>query len=483
MSLGDLLLALKALLVDPKKNGDAISQLLQQHRSLAEYEVARFYVASSSAGMIGDVRKRLRDKDPRVRLDAVHSIDVLFLRQTASQLLRLVMKDPDSTTRSAARHAVRSLALSDVALPDTRYKLRPNQVSRSTTPGAWNPSGWAYGVYRRPKRMPARAQAAAAYGLPPLPTVESVAALVGVPAADLVRLQRPGVGSGSPYVEFEIDKGRGRGGGKRAIAAPRATLRKAQRVLLHAILDKVPAHAAAHGFVKGRGTVTNAKPHLGAAVVVKLDLVDFFPTVHYRRVAGLFEMLGYGEAVSNLLASLCTYRPVLEDGTVAWPGVMPQGAPTSPAIANLVCRRLDARLSALAKRANAVYTRYADDLTFSFAAEPEKLGRFLWWVDQICQQEGFTENTGKRRVLRKKNQQRITGIVVNAELAIPRRDRRRFRAILHNVKKNGLAAEAKGKPDLAAYLRGFAAYVKMVQPELGAALVTEVKAVLANAHP
>jgi hypothetical protein len=137
---------------------------------------------------------------------------------------------------------------------------------------------------------------------------------------------------------------------------------------------------------------------------------------------------------------------------------------------------MDARLAALAKKSGAHYTRYADDLTFSFDAEPKTLGRFLWWVDQICQQEGFAENARKRRILRKKSQQRVTGIVVNSGMFIPRRDRHRFRAILQRVKKNGLEAEARGRKDFRAYLLGFAAYVKMVQPELGAKWVTEVKA-------
>ncbi len=177
----------------------------------------------------------------------------------------------------------------------------------------------------------------------------------------------------------------------------------------------------------------------------------------------------------------------MPDGRVAWPGVTPQGAPTSPAIANLVCRRLDARLSKLAARVGARYTRYADDLTFSFpeegAADTEtqapRLGRFFWWVDQICQAEGFTENAKKRRVLRRKAQQRVTGIVVNQGLTVPREVRRRLRALLHRCKKEGLdvVAAAQGQPDLAAVLAGTAGYVSMVQPQLGAKLVAEVQAI------
>jgi len=477
MSLGQLLFDLKPLLADTDENLAKIEQLLRRNRNLAEYEVARFYVAQS--GVIpSDFEQQLRSRDPRVRRAATKTIDIFMPRGQVGRFLRIVAKDPDPETRAAAFRAIRRLQLAEVSIRDPRYMPRRGRRAKVTTPGAWNPSGWLFGLYRRKVKKAGRPADLTKNGLPALAKTKDVLALLGI--ADetaLTRLRRAGTGKGSPYVEFEIDKATG---GKRPIAAPRAPLRKVQRTILRKILDKLPMHDAAHGFVKGRSTVTNAKPHEGAALVVKLDLVDFFPTLHFRRVRGVLGQLGYSEAIAHLLASLCTYRPVLEDGYVAWPGVLPQGAPTSPALANLACRRLDARLAALAKKSGAAYTRYADDLTFSFKSEPKTLGRFLWWVDQICQQEGFSENARKRRVLRKKTQQRVTGIVVNSGLFVPRRDRHRFRAILTNVKKNGVAAEAKGNEDFPAYLRGFAAYVKMVQPKLGAQWVAEVKALLAK---
>jgi hypothetical protein len=225
--------------------------------------------------------------------------------------------------------------------------------------------------------------------------------------------------------------------------------------------------------------VTNARPHAGAKLVLKLDLKDFFPTVHYRRVKGLFEFLGYNEAVASTLAGLTTYRQKLSDGTVLWPGVLPQGAPTSPAIANLACRRLDSRLDSLAAKYGATYTRYADDLTFSFPVAPEfRVGRFLWWVDGICHDEGFLERPDKRRILRNKHQQRVTGIVVNNGVHVPRVDRMRFRAILHNCKKHGVASQARDHEDFDAYLRGYAAYVAMVEPALGKKFIDEVERLL-----
>ncbi|MCA9683301.1 MAG: RNA-directed DNA polymerase, partial [Myxococcales bacterium] len=163
---------------------------------------------------------------------------------------------------------------------------------------------------------------------------------------------------------------------------------------------------------------------------------------------------------------------------VVWPGQLPQGAPTSPALANLACRRLDARLSGLAAKLGARYTRYADDLSFSFhdrrAAESLEIGRVFWWIDQILQQEGFAEHPGKRQVLRPNRRQMVTGLVVNQKPTIPRDLRRRFRATLHNCKVHGVASQARDRDDFVDYLRGFAAYVQMVQPDLGAAWLAEI---------
>jgi hypothetical protein len=308
-------------------------------------------------------------------------------------------------------------------------------------------------------------------GLPKLNTRDDVARLLELPAGELSRFMRAGAGPGSGYVEFERPK---RTGGVRVIAAPREPLRSAQRRLLDLMLSKVEVHVAAQGFVRGRSIVSNAQLHTGAALVAKVDLEDFFPTVHYRRVRGLFHSLGYNDEVSSALAGLTTWRPTLEDGTVAWPGVLPQGAPTSPAIANLVCRRLDRRLTALALRYGATYSRYADDLTFSFPKLPDNVGRVLWWVNSICHQEGFFEHTRKRRLMRPSGRMAVTGLTVNQRVSISREDRRRFKAILANCKKHGLASQARGKANFRAWVHGYAAFVAMVNPELGRKWLAEV---------
>jgi len=478
-TLVELLLELKSLAAgpEPHKQLERINALLGDPLLPAELQVGRHYIARL---LVPAVEQQIHDLDPRARKAAIDMVRGVFPRSAAGRVLRRVVKDPDRKVRSAARKAVRTLALEDVAPPDVRFEL-PGEEARAGR-GGYNPTGWAFGTFaadrearQRPKQ-PRRPAALEAHGLPKLRNPVDVAKLVGVDEVELAALMRPGTEKGSGYVEFEIPKAKG---GTRRISAPRARLRRVQRVLLEQILDRVPVHAACHGFVAGRSTLTNARPHERAAIVLKLDLKDFFPTVHYRRVKGLFMQLGYGDEVAATLAGLTTHRPKLSDGTIVWPGMLPQGAPTSPALANLACRRLDRRLERLAGKYGAVYTRYADDLTFSFAQAPDvRVGRFLWWVDGICQQEGFAERPDKRRVLRAKHQQRVTGLVVNERASVPREDRRRFRAILHNCAKHGVASQAQGREDFEAYLAGYAAYVHMVDPVLGRSYLDEVARLL-----
>ncbi|MEO9158203.1 MAG: reverse transcriptase family protein [Kofleriaceae bacterium] len=472
LTLVELLHELKTIATgdDPKKLA-RINAIFTNRRAPAEYQVGRHFVTH----LLGEeVDRQLSSLDPAARKEAIATAILVFPRGGAARVLRRVFHDPDSSVRTLARRTADKLGFSDAAPPDVRY---PEDAL-----GRFPTTGWAFGIFastakRKKPKAPARAGTLA---LPALASPDAVAKLVGVAERDFAKLMRAGTGPGSGYVEFEIPKAKG---GTRRIAAPRKQLRTVQRKILDEILAKVPVHDACHGFVTGRSTVTNAKPHEGAAIVIKLDLKDFFPTVHFRRVRGLFTQLGYSSDIAKLLAGLTTYRPKLPDGGVVWPGILPQGAPTSPAIANLTCRRLDNRLARLAEKVGATYTRYADDLTFSFAKVPElRIGRFLWFVDAICEQEGFIERPDKRRILRAKHQQRITGIVVNNGIHVPRADRKRFRAILHNCKQHGVASQANGRTDFEAYLAGYAAYVHMVEPALGTAWVTEVARLLGEAH-
>jgi retron-type reverse transcriptase len=471
MNLGELILALKPLLADPSANGPEIVDLLDRHTSLSEFEVARFYVSRAIAPMLV---QQASSPDPVLRVTAARGALVLS-RVDASRHLRRLVKDADPIVRSHARAMVKRLGLDDVALPDTRMELRP--PPRPFQLGAWNPTGWSFGLFGR-RQIQLKRTGQGKVSKPSLPVVRDVPALsklLGLSSEEaFTPLLRPGEGAGAPYVAFEIAKA---SGGRRTIHAPRPALKSVQRMILDTILARIPTHDACHGFTKGRSIVTNASPHVGAKLVLRVDVHDFFPSIHFRRVEGLFREYGYPPPVARMLAGLTTHRADLGDGRFAWPGALPQGAPTSPAIANVICRRLDARLTALAARAGAQYTRYADDLSFSFAREPTVgIGRFLWWVDQICQAEGFSENAKKRRIYRRHAQQRVTGLVVNDKVTVPRSERRRFRALLHRCKKEGLAAMVAEQPGLRGELAGFAAYVQMVQPELGEALAAEIRA-------
>jgi hypothetical protein len=192
-------------------------------------------------------------------------------------------------------------------------------------------------------------------------------------------------------------------------------------------------------------------------------------------VRGVFRKAGYREQIATLLALLCTEAPreiVQHDGkdyfVALGPRCLPQGAPTSPALTNALCLRLDQRLAGLAKRLGWRYTRYADDLTFSLPAGhagPPQLGALIGLVRRIVEDEGFHIHPDKTRVARSGGRQTVTGLVVNGERGprVARKRRRQLRAAIHNLKH--------GKPlrdgETPASLAGYAAYVSMSDPKQG----------------
>jgi retron-type reverse transcriptase len=428
---------------------------LSQVRNFAEYDPA---VNAATTAVWPHLDALIGSREERVRMDLVDFAASHLVGEAAGRVCRRLAKDPSSRVRRKVREVVEAGNFREVALPATKD-------------GPWDATGWLKGTVDVDiKRHKTGKKVQAAHSVPPIPNLAALRELLGIrsPAQLGYFLLATDTGDG-PYTKFSIPK---RDGSDRTICAPKPQLKWVQRAILEKVLARVPAHDAAHGFVEGRSTVTNATVHRGAKVVVKLDLKDFFPTIHYFRVLGLFASLGYpvGNAkfgtddksaqIAPVLARLCCYTPDPQSWGTA---LVPQGAPTSPAISNLVCRRLDSRLLGLAKKAGGNYTRYADDLAFSFpTADGVDLGRFRWWVDQVCHQEGFLVHQQKFRVIRACQRQLVTGIVVNDELRVPREARRRFRAILHNCRTLGVASQAKGNPRFKEYLRGFASYVNMV---------------------
>jgi len=213
-------------------------------------------------------------------------------------------------------------------------------------------------------------------------------------------------------------------------------LKAAQQVILHQILDKIPPHQAPHGFVITCSIQTFASPHVGKAVVLKMDLQDFFPTIGAARIHAFFRTLGYPESVADLLGGLCTNavpkavcRILSANAELYNRPHVPQGAPTSPALANACAYRADCRLAGLAESAGLDYTRYADDLAIS---GDRISSTFTAHAAAILMVEGFAVNHRKTRVMRQGVRQCLAGLVTNQRLNVARVDFDQLKATLTN---------------------------------------------------
>jgi hypothetical protein len=335
--------------------------------------------------------------------------------------------------------------------------------------------------------MAPRGEVAASWAVPALATAGELSAWLGLDLGELAwfadRQGREADAPAGPLRHYTY-RWLPRPSGKfRLLEAPKQRLKALQRRVLHEILDLIPPHEAAHGYRRGRSLLTYATPHTGRAFVLRLDLRDFFPSVHAGRVHALFGTAGYPEEVTRLLTGLCTNTvpwevlrgcPVAAEsaanGLLALRGPhLPQGAPTSPALANLCAYRLDCRLAALARKAGASYTRYADDLAFSGGEVLERSARrFHVAVCRIALEEGFEVNTRKTRFLRRSVRQKLAGVVVNERPNLARADFDRLKAILHNCLRHGPESQNRdGHADFRAYLAGRVAYAAWLNPARG----------------
>lgn len=229
---------------------------------------------------------------------------------------------------------------------------------------------------------------------------------------------------------------RKRDGTIRWIEQPRPVLMGVQRTIARHIVNHIPLHGSAHGFRLQHSIASCAEPHVGTEVVLRMDLNDFFGSISFARVRTLFGIAGYPSRVATTLAWLCTAQPVADIGLSRTR--LPQGAPTSPSLANAVAFRLDRRLHGLSRLLDVTYTRYADDLIFSgndnFAGRTQ---RFVTSAAAIAMDEGFQINFRKTRVMRCGHQQRVLGLSVNQRLNTPRVEYETLRAILYNCVRFG----------------------------------------------
>ena len=279
-----------------------------------------------------------------------------------------------------------------------------------------------------------------------------------------------------------------RSGLPRLIEAPKARLKEVQRWVLHEVLDHVPPHDAAHGFTRGRSVLTHAVVHTGQSVVLRLDLRDFFASVSAGRVYGLFRAVGYGHSVAHALAGVCTNTistmvwNAAERPTQPWliqphfwlgrqlaTPHLPQGAPTSPALANLAAFSIDRRLTGLSAAFSMRYSRYADDLTFSGPRMTSGANRALIELAaRIIGEEGFRLHPDKSSLRSAAQRQLVTGVVVNQTPNLPRDDYDRLKAQLHRLAVDGPDPDNRARPvDLQAHLRGRVAWVAALNPRRG----------------
>lgn len=238
------------------------------------------------------------------------------------------------------------------------------------------------------------------------------------------------------YNTLEIPK---KNGDTRTICVPNKNLKKVQEKLynkLSTYYDEIKTQnnftsKISHGFEKNRSIVTNAEVHKNKRYVVNLDLLDFFPSINFGRVRSYFIKNNYFEInddIATILAQLTCYK-----------GTLPQGASTSPLIANMICNIMDIRILKIAKKYRLDYTRYADDLTFStnnkyFLNDYDK---FLEDIKNIIHRSGFELNSKKTRLLFSNSRQEVTGLVVNKKISVPKEYYKNTRAMAHSLYKNG----------------------------------------------
>jgi hypothetical protein len=276
---------------------------------------------------------------------------------------------------------------------------------------------------------------------------------------DPARLAELAAGAAGRYTRIRLPRP---GRAPRAIDAPDSELKAVQRGILGEVLARLRPSRWAHGFVRGRSIVTAAEPHAGKELVATFDIRDFFPSVREEAVGAIGRELGLSPEDLPLLVKLTALR-----------GSLPQGAPTSPCLANLAFRACDARLGGLAASLGLAYTRYADDLIFSGGPAARRLSGS---VGRVLEEGGFRLAAEKTRIMPRSRRQEVCGLVVNDGVRLPRRHRRALRAMVHDLAARGAQAAARGRGSgFPSWLAGHLAHLAAVQPEVADRLLAEIQ--------
>lgn len=261
-----------------------------------------------------------------------------------------------------------------------------------------------------------------ALGLPSVTGIDDLANILGLSKRIIYLLSKK---PDKYYQEKTISK---RDGTPRKIFIPSYSLKLIQRWILKEILEKISTSNEATAFIKGKGQgiKNNAEIHKYGLYILEMDIKDFFPSIDSKRVFFLFKNIGYNNMISTILTNLCTYTNQL-----------PQGAVTSPYISNLVCYKLDKRIKGLCNKNDIVYTRYADDLTFS-CDNKQILKKSRKIIEDIIKDEGFEVNPKKTRFLSPGSKKVVTGVTVNDKrLKANKLLKKKVRAMLHHSILNG----------------------------------------------
>jgi len=285
--------------------------------------------------------------------------------------------------------------------------------------------------------------------LPIIYNQQHLALLVGYKLSYLIKA------SNSPhwfYRTFTIKK---KSGGSREIAEPLPSLKEIQRWILKEILEKCECSKYAKAYVSGVSIKENARFHLRQEKVLTIDIKDFFGSIKFRKVFSLFRKFGYSKPVATMFANLCCLD-----------GSLPQGAPTSPALSNLIAMNIDKRIAGFSKKYGFRFTRYSDDLTFSGAI---KSGSMINFVKSVLASEKLSINETKTRLMHVHQRQEVTGIVTNKNLQVSKMLRKKFRQEMYYIQKFGLDSHLQRirntRANYLKHLLGIANFIVFVNPQ------------------